>query len=279
MPRTHRKIRRLQRADYHTFDEELWPVNVALVVLAGFVAGAIVAVSRFDDPRVFYNGWFRLTSLVVTTGALIWGASRLPTRNFRRTMQFATVLAILMHLILIGALYNRRIAYQQEQLAEADVTVLEAPVALPEYHEQETPQEFEQPVKTAEPEEAKQTPIERQEAQAETPEQSRPTPEPGTTPQVEPSPIEKAEIAEAAPRRAEAQSQLSKQTAKAEPRPNEAIATPQEQIRSERPSELKPDMQPVERTAQDRPDAVRPTEQPPAQILARDLPMALAAEV
>ncbi len=34
-----------------TFDEQLWPINVALVVLAGFVAGSIVALSGFDDPR------------------------------------------------------------------------------------------------------------------------------------------------------------------------------------------------------------------------------------
>lgn len=266
MAKIRRKIQRVQRSGYHTFDEELWPVNVALVVLAGFVAGAIIAVSRFDDPRFFHNGWFRITSLALTTGALIWAASKLPTRSFRRTMQFATVLAILAHLVLIGALYNQRIAYQREQMAEAEVTVLEAPVTLPEYHEQETPQEFEQPVETEAPEEVEQTPVEREESQQETPQQNQPTPEPGKTPEVAPTPIEKVEVAEAAPRRTEDQSQLSKQTSKAEPRPQEAVAAPQEQIRTEQQPDLKPEVRPIERVTQAQPDAARPTEQPPAQV-------------
>ena len=38
---------------------------MALVVLAGFVAGSIVALSGFDDPRWLYNGWVPMGTLAV----------------------------------------------------------------------------------------------------------------------------------------------------------------------------------------------------------------------
>src|SRR5262245_43251844 len=39
------------------FDEQLWPVNVVLVVMAGFVGGIVLATCRLNDPRLYYNGW------------------------------------------------------------------------------------------------------------------------------------------------------------------------------------------------------------------------------
>lgn len=267
MAKIRRVVRRVQAGEYHTFDEELWPVNVALVVLAGFVAGAIIAVSRFDDPRWLYNGWFRLTTLVITTGLLIWAASKIHNRRFRRTMQLATVLSLLVHAVLIAVLYSKRLAYLREQeLAEADVTVFEQPVTLPEYHEPdpEQPEEHEQPVETEIPEETEApTDVQRQESEAETPQESRPTPEPGTTPQVEPSPMEKAELTEAAPRRSDEQSKLSRQTAKANPRPDEPVAAPQEQQPApEQAAQMEAKSQPIERTAETKPEVARPSEQP-----------------
>ena len=290
MAKVHRTIRRVQAGEYHTFDEELWPVNVALVILAGFVAGAIVAISRFDDPRWFYNGWFRLTTLVVTTGVLIGVAGKLHSRRFRRAMQLAVVLSLLVHLVVIAVLYNQRLATIEEQVAQTDVTVYEQPVTLPEYHEPdpEEPQEHEKPVE-AEVSEETQSPtvVDRQQAQSETPQESQPTPEPGTTPQVEPSPVEKATLSEAAPRKSDEQSRLSRQTAQANPLPNEAIAAPSAKPSADQATPIEANTRPAERTAETKPELAKPSEQTPAetplqrqvtQIARREAPETLPSE-
>ena len=262
MPAIRRVVHRVPTSDYHTFDDELWPVNVALVVLAGFVAGAIIAVSRFNDPRWFFNGWFRLTTLVVTTGLLIWVVTKLHSRRVRRAMQLAAVLSLIVHLIVVVVLYNQRFADLEEQLAEAEVTVYEQPVTLPDYHEPEELQEHEKPVETEAPEENSAIQIEQQTAQAEIPLESQPTPEPGAIPEVEPSPLEKAELTEAAPRRSDEQSRLSKQAAKSEPWPNESIAAPQQELPpTEQSVAMEPATRPVERTSESHPEISKPGEQ------------------
>ncbi len=44
---TQRTIRRVNSHYQHDFDEQLWPINVALLVLAGFVGGLILTYSDF----------------------------------------------------------------------------------------------------------------------------------------------------------------------------------------------------------------------------------------
>jgi len=70
---TVRRVRKIETARASTFDEQLWPINVALVVLAGFVGGCIVALSSFEDARPLYNGWARLATLGLSVGLLMWG--------------------------------------------------------------------------------------------------------------------------------------------------------------------------------------------------------------
>ena len=247
--------------------------NVALVVCAGFVAGAIIAVSDFDESRWLYNGWIRLSTLIVTTGLLMWAASMLPGRRFRRAIQLSAVLALLVHLVLVVVLYNQRLEYQEE-IAEREIVAFESVVTLPDYHEPTEQESHEKPVETDTPETAQsELEVERQETPTETPQESQPTPEPGIVPEIVPSPIEKAELAEAALAASEP-SQLSRQTTEAAPAADEPIAAPQ-QVRIKELEPIAADSQAIERTAEAQPEmaeAVEPqTDSPPVDIAAAEI--------
>src|SRR5580698_390890 len=103
-----------------TFDEQVWPINVALVVLAGFVAGSIVALSTFDDPRWLYNGWVRLATLAISVGLLIFAVNFVDSRRLRRNLQLAIVLSCLFHVVLMIVLYNQRVVQLAILAAEND---------------------------------------------------------------------------------------------------------------------------------------------------------------
>src|SRR5262245_64002024 len=176
-----RVVRKIEPAQIITFDDQLWPINVALLVLAGFVAGCIIALSSFEDPRLLYNGWARLASLAVSVGLLMWGASRLNSRRVRRGLQLATVLSLLAHMILMVILYNQRLAFfaQREEDDENPAAAQEV-VTLPDYHikapDETQPEEHEKPVDTKTPVETPETPVERDAPQRDAPVEQVPTP-------------------------------------------------------------------------------------------------------
>ena len=68
MAKFRRVITKVERARQFGFDEQLWPVNLALLVLAGFVAGIIIVQGGWDDPRLLHNGWVRLMTLGANSG-------------------------------------------------------------------------------------------------------------------------------------------------------------------------------------------------------------------
>ena len=62
-----RKIRKVQTSKAADFDDQLWPINCATLILAGFVVGIVIATSDFSTDfgteRILYNGWARLISV------------------------------------------------------------------------------------------------------------------------------------------------------------------------------------------------------------------------
>ena len=101
MARIRRIIRKLKPPQYQPIDEQLWPVIVALVVLGGFTMGSLLAYLRYDDPRWYANS---LTWLVVA--ALLFGGAAVAltlvdNRAFRRSMQLAILLGLLLHAVLL----------------------------------------------------------------------------------------------------------------------------------------------------------------------------------
>ena len=84
MPPVHQKIRKVQTARVADFDDQLWPINCVIVILAGFVAGIVIAKSNFHDPRILYNGWVRLFSVALMMGGLFAAVAWLQGKMLRR---------------------------------------------------------------------------------------------------------------------------------------------------------------------------------------------------
>lgn len=238
-----------------TFDEQLWPVNVALLILAGFVAGAIIAKSAFvDEPRLLYNGWMRLGSLAVTAGVLMWVASRITSHRFQRALQLAALVSIILHVLLIAGLY-RQSDRPMRNLFEPDARVAEnappepPPVVLPEYHLEgpsEQPQEntLSKPVEALARDDRHSVPQKQPPRKQQPPEPAplKPLQEPAAPPKVDikPNSVKMAERQEAAPRRGEP-SKLSKRPAEARINPENPVpATPDTKITEQQPAKIAP---------------------------------------
>ena len=73
------------------FDDQMWPINCAILVLAGFVAGIVLAQSDFDDARLLYNGRFHL-ALVGGMVALGLVGAQLLSGKIRRRLQLCILL-------------------------------------------------------------------------------------------------------------------------------------------------------------------------------------------
>ena len=104
--RTVKKIE-IVRAD---FDEHLWPVNVALGVLGGCVAGVIFATSDFTWPptNLFRSGQVRFVSLLGSMVVLMVLASLAGGARGRR-LQLAALVSVMIHLIAAGGLSMTRL--------------------------------------------------------------------------------------------------------------------------------------------------------------------------
>ena len=44
-------VRTYQPRKRQVFDDQQWPVDMALVVFGGFMIGSVLVYQRFDDPR------------------------------------------------------------------------------------------------------------------------------------------------------------------------------------------------------------------------------------
>ena len=244
-----RVLRRVETDVSNTFDEQVWPINVALLVLSGFVAGAIIALGRFDDPYWLTNAWIHLAILAVVVGASMGLATRLDSRWMRRSVQLAALASMIVHTGLTMVLYSQRLAEMStappRQVASVDPQLM----TVPDYHIQAPEaqlEEHEKPVEVATPERADNA-LEREPSDSlETPVKSQPTPVPGSIPEVQPSPLELRRAEEALPRRAHQPSELSRQLTEAELQMQ--ASAPEVQSRSQEP---RPDLQ-AKRTSIDR---------------------------
>ncbi len=206
-------------------DEQLWPVNVALLGLGGLLAGAIIATSSFDDPHIVANGYARLVALITTLGGLIWFASRLGNQRLRRALQFAAVLSLIIHLavILVLALHHR--AEPDKQLAQTEPTpereiAVQMDYAPESLDDPDAATEFDKPVEAA-PIDARETQAAREQpTTAPAPKQSaQPAAAPTAIEAARPASVKEATRREAAPRRGNP-SKLSRRPAEAKINPD-----------------------------------------------------------
>lgn len=113
----------------------VWLANLAIIVVAGFVAGAILGRSDFRDPRPLYNGWAQLAIVGVAVALAMAGAGYFRGRLLLR-IQVAVLFSLLLHLVLVYYLHGKYLEVLAHQEAERQLEAIqeigEEP-ALPDY--------------------------------------------------------------------------------------------------------------------------------------------------
>ncbi len=267
------QIRKVQAAATIDFDDQQWPINVALVILGAFVAGVVMATSDFSDPRVLYNGWVRMLGVALTMGLLFGGVAYMQRKVMRR-VQLCVLLSLLFHLWLALYLhqhYLRLLAQEELRRAQQEEAVFEQ-ITVPEYNweqieQPETRQSFEEPVPTEDLVDTEPDPLEQQEEERPLPTEDKPEIEPAEAQRQEPSPAELNRAELSAPRRADvaAGGQVSRQEWKQKPLPNEPIPQPEVRPPGEQPTRpLADQVASVQRRATEAPRQERQTFEEPA---------------
>ncbi|HUG70567.1 MAG TPA: prenyltransferase/squalene oxidase repeat-containing protein [Pirellulaceae bacterium] len=234
MAKLRRVIRKTKQPTEAAFDDQFWPVMLALFVLGGFLVGTVLAYLRFDEGRWYANAWTWLFVIPIFLCSMIWLLRKVESRAVRRGVQFSAVLCIIVHLVLF--IVSLEINIFGRMWAEftqlADARVEREPLVEPIYDpvqfesQPDQPQDLLRPVETETPEtELEQLEQEQQEPEPPTERQPTPTPEPEIT--VKPNEIQRPTPAETVPRQAEQMSQLSRQAAKTPPQPNQRVEQPQ----------------------------------------------------
>jgi len=146
-------VRKIVSEHLGDFDEQVWPVNLAILVFAGFVTGIVLAATEdFFDPRPFYNGFVRLGVVAVLVVILLASTTWLKAPTARR-VQFCVILSLFLHMVLAVFLreqYLKLVAFLREQTIQAMVE--EDIITVPDYVEDSfeepgTLSEYEQPAK------------------------------------------------------------------------------------------------------------------------------------
>jgi len=230
MPKTRRVVRKVRRGP-RAFEDQLWPVMVAMLILGGYLAGAILAIFPVDESRWQYNAFTYLAALPIAIGAAMVGLAYLNPRTVRRSMQLAAILSLMLNLTLLWVMSAYNLIPQlhippnpaQDELAQETFVT-------PDYHfsqieENQPRQDHEKPVETKAPKPEDQE-IPQEAIKPEEPKEERQpanTPEPEPT--VKPNVVERSQASESVPRRSEHNSKLSRQMT--EMRPTPAMPTAQ----------------------------------------------------
>lgn len=221
------KIRRIIRrvAEFHGdyFDEKVWPLYIALVVLGAFLMGVSAAYLKYTGVPWYANAITSLVVIPLAVAAFMIGFRYVDNRLVRRSMQLAVVVSAILHLVMVVHMIETRIfaGLDDEIVAEREVIEPRKPKLIPQYHpqqmlpEEDRPkQDFEKSLEVRSPEpQPEPENIVRQETRPErtqSPEQPVPVPNPVAATQ--PNVARRTEPNEVAPRFAEQMSKLSRQS-------------------------------------------------------------------
>jgi hypothetical protein len=219
MAKIRRIIRKLETPHDAALDEQLWPVNLALVVLGAFSLGATLAYLRFDDPRWWANAKLYLFAIpIVVAGAMV-ALRFINSRGFRRSMQLAIVLSAIAHLVLIVlsaesvifsalSLEAKPKTNPSDRRTPENAVQLSADLLTPE--DDDRPRDFERPVETATPEVAPEQVEKQDEPEQTSPRTPQPVPVPEPQRTDQPAVVKRPTTEQAAPREADTASKLSR---------------------------------------------------------------------
>ena len=234
MPGSKRTIRKVQTSKVADFDDQLWPINCAILILAGFATGIVIATSDFDNPRILLNGWARLICVAVMAGLLFWGVFWLQGKMLRR-LQFCLVVSLLIHVGLMVYFSYEKWGFDLEWETASRDQVIEQyqQIILPDYDWQQierphAQRSFEEPIATEAPRPTDPEAVQREADEPDLPAETRPPDEPEVPQRQQPNPAITRRAQLSAPRRADAAAgaQISRQPWKDRPSPNQPIPEP-----------------------------------------------------
>jgi len=227
-----RKTRALAAVD---FDEQIWPINGVIIVLAGFLAAVICTQGNFNPAETgfFDNGFVQLGLVALLMALLRWAVTWLQARMVRR-VQLCILFSLLVHLWLAFYLHGQYLALlAREALQESRrIARQDEPITVPDYQwyhpdQPQLTQSFEEPVKAELPEELTVEPVGRHPTEEEAIVE-RPSPVEPETPQQPPDPAELRRAELTPPERAEDMAgHISRQQWDNLPEPDETVPLPE----------------------------------------------------
>ncbi|MBN2291731.1 MAG: hypothetical protein JXM70_04860, partial [Pirellulales bacterium] len=235
MPHTKKVIRKTHTRRLADFDDQLWPVNCAIMILAGVVSGIALATGDFHSSNPLENTTLRLLMIAVVTVLLFAATFWLDGRLVRR-LQLCVLLSLMVHLWLGIYLHQRYItlmAALEEDKPVQELVEDDTRLVVPEYHWQRIERplsrpSFEQPTETEATSSADPEPVEQRRIEHAV-RSKRPQVDPDTPQPQQPKPAEMQRAELTAPRRDKlaAGAQISRQEWKQQPQPNEPIPQPE----------------------------------------------------
>lgn len=223
MAKTRRIIRKQSLPTRVSFDDQLWPVLLALCVLSGFLMGSVLVRLQADDPgwQIKAAAWVAL--IVIGTAGLATALWRLDHRRFRRSMQLAILLGLFLHAVFLVATLDWWVFSRFQEFAmQRDLADSRQQVTVPDYIEMPRPEQqrpdFERPVPVPTPQpELQGPPMERQ--QVDDPQWVAPDPRSVPESEIDPRPHElrREQIAETTPRYSDQRSQWSRRMSDVRP--------------------------------------------------------------
>ncbi|MCX7426890.1 MAG: biopolymer transporter ExbD, partial [Planctomycetia bacterium] len=237
MPGTSKQVvRKVRSGRVADFDDQMWPVNCAILILAGFATGISIATGDWYAENLLYNTVFRLVLVAVAVAVAFVAMIRLQRKMIRR-VQLCVLVSLLLHVWLGLVLHQRYIALvMARQEAEAARRLVEEDPRLivPEYHwenieQPESRHTFEEPVATEAPKATEPEPLMPKQLEHDVPADKKPRTEPSPPHPQQPNPAEVRRAELTAPRRAPlaAGTQISRQEWKHLLEPNEPIPEPE----------------------------------------------------
>ncbi len=261
MPPTRRIVHKLQPPASRTFDEQLWPVYLAIVVLGAYLMGVVVSTLSFDTPRLHLNAATWLTTVTILVGLTLWAVGNIQGHWLRRTVLLSLLLSLIVNLSLLVVMAGTGI-FRPLWTRERPMAVKKEPkpeIVVPEYaiwprKNQDSPtQDFEKPVETGVPEAEERLELTRQQVQPAAQDSPRlPTPEDSrvAVASTQPQRISRPTV----PRRSDQQAVISRQLSRARPYVGKLEVTPPAPTQPrQQPSTLQAQSSAVQRTRTETP--------------------------
>ena len=154
-----RIIRKLEPVGPQSFDEQLWPIYVSIVVLGAYLMGVVISVLHFNDPRFFANAATWLGIITLAVGFALWATGYVQSRFLRRTLMLSLLLSLIINVSLLVTMAWTSIfsTFWKQERPQALTKRPKPEIVIPEYpvmsqrQQQRVPQEHERPVETGEP--------------------------------------------------------------------------------------------------------------------------------